>query len=76
MNNQNHFFAFECFKCEAATVVNVGFTLYSSDLTVGSTAVQWLVVSMWSLDVLPVPVWVVSGRSDFLPQSKHMQKLG
>ncbi len=27
----------------------------------------------WSLHVLPVPVWVFSGYSGFLPQSKDMQ---
>ncbi|KAI3354455.1 hypothetical protein L3Q82_018966, partial [Scortum barcoo] len=29
--------------------------------------------SVWSLHVLPVPVWVLSGYSSFLPQSKDMQ---
>merc|ERR1712035_185044 len=54
----------------------------------GGTVVQWLALpphskkvagsiltwglSVWSLHVLPVPAWVLSGYSGFLPQSKDM----
>ena len=31
-----------------------------------------LVLSVWSLHVLPVYVWLLSGYSGFLPPSKHM----
>ncbi len=42
-----------------------------------STIAQWLALpchlSVWSLHVLPVSVWVPSRYSSFLLQSKHMQ---
>ena len=33
-------------------------------------------LSVWSLHVLPVHAWVLSGYSGFLPQTKNMPTLG
>ncbi|MEQ2216666.1 hypothetical protein XENOCAPTIV_020040 [Xenoophorus captivus] len=55
---------------------------YKGGKIVGCTVVQqegpgfdsWLGISAWSLHVLPVHAWVLSGYSSFFPESKKKTK--
>ncbi|MEQ2293992.1 hypothetical protein AMECASPLE_039279 [Ameca splendens] len=55
---------------EGCTVPQLVVLLPCSKKVLGSTSGRGL--SAWSLHVLPVHAWVLSGYSDFLPQSKNM----
>uniref|UniRef100_A0A3Q3X2G2 LEM domain-containing protein n=1 Tax=Mola mola TaxID=94237 RepID=A0A3Q3X2G2_MOLML len=73
------------------TTVGPRATLYFYSAIWLSTVVQWLAlsprskkvlgsilgqdVSVWSLHVLPVPTWVFSGYSGFLPHSKNIMEV-
>lgn len=42
------------------------------DTVQGCTVVYLVVLSAWSLHVLPMHTWVPTGHLGFLPQYKHM----